>query len=78
MTRINGTNSDKTVKFEECTFNTSGTRLQRCLGNWVKKKKLLKERHLIKTILTILKSKREKEFKRKKKKKYKSINFQTR
>lgn len=36
MTRISGTNLDKAVNFEECTFNTSETRLQKCLGTLVK------------------------------------------
>lgn len=38
MTRISRTNLDKTVTFEECTFNTSEVNLQRCLGILVKKK----------------------------------------
>lgn len=61
---------DKAVKFEECTFNTSEMNLQRCLGTLVKKE----NRKLIKIILTMLESEREKEFKRKRQK-YMSINF---
>lgn len=70
MTRISRTNLDKAVKFEECTFNTSEMNLQRCLGTLVKKE----NRKLIKIILTMLESEREKEFKRKRQK-YMSINF---
>lgn len=61
---------DKAVKFEECTFNTSEMNLQRCLDTLVKKE----NRKLIKIILTMLESEREKEFKRKRQK-YMSINF---
>lgn len=70
MTRISRTNLDKAVKFEECTFNTSEMNLQRCLGTLVKKE----NRKLIKIILTMLESEREKEFKRKRQK-YMSIIF---
>lgn len=64
MTRISIINLDKAVNPEECTLAPQRWVYKGILALWLRKKI---KREVVKIILTMLKSQREKEFKREKK-----------